>query len=139
MNELQTVTISELYKKGNITNLSTLRYNENNYPFVTLLGKDKSATNVYFSKAFSSKIEGLNPKTDLVTSGIINRDTVIVKTLNKDGEVRFKISSSENENYTSKSSLDVMFGESESEVNFDLTEFLQTFTKVEERTVVPQA
>ena len=129
-NELQSISLTQLIKKGVVTGVSELRTNTNDYPFVTFLKGNKS-TNVYFGQKTSEKVVGTFQKGDNVIPFL--KECSVVKTSNKDGEVRFKLSHSTSV-YTTGFSLASEFGLDDVDVNFPIEEFTKEFqAKVNEQ------
>ena len=117
---LKTVTLKSLIKSGVITAISKLHFNTSGYPYVTFLQGNKP-NNVYFTLKSSSVVEGTFQKDDNITSFLRNAE--IVQTKNEAGEVRFKLSIPDLNNYSSKSELMEIFGMEESTTDFDLSLF----------------
>jgi hypothetical protein len=98
------VTLKQLFSNGVFQNISKLRINQSNYPFITLLrnknGKTE-ATNVYFGKRTSQFImDNFNVGDSVIE---ILKDSVIVRTINANNEVRYKISMNVGNEYESRS------------------------------------
>lgn len=135
---METITLANLYKKGVFQSISRLRYNENNYPYVTLLktvGDKTSSTNCYFGQKTASLINDNFVKGDMITQFLKHAE--IVQTTNKEGQIRFKLSTSDNSQYASKGELSEMWGSSEEKETFDLDLFKKEFS-TQEVTTVPQ-
>lgn len=135
--EMVSTTLASLYKKGVFQSISRLRSNSSNYPYVTLIktrdGKTYS-TNVYFGKKTSEIVSGTFQKGDAIASFLKNAE--IVQTKNEAGETRYKLSTSDHSNYSSKAELDELWGGESSGGNFDLALFQKEFT-AQEATGVP--
>ena len=129
--ELKSTTLSSLYKKGVFQSISRLRTNSSNYPYVTLIRTEKGktySTNCYFGKKTAEIVNGTFQKGDAIASFLKNAE--IVQTTNDAGAVRFKLSTSDHSNYSSKAELDQLFG-NESASDFDLELFQKEFTTQE--------
>ncbi len=126
-NELQSISLAQLIKKGIVTGVSELRTNTNDYPFVTFLKGNKS-TNVYFGQKTSEKVAGTFQKGDNVIPFL--KECSIVKTLSQqaghEGEVRYKLSHSTS-GYTTGFTLASEFGLDDVDVNFPIEEFTKEF------------
>lgn len=136
--QLRSKSLSSLYKAGVFQGISRLRYSkENNYPFVSLIctkGDKTSVFNAFFGQKTAQLVNDNFQKGDSVTQLLKNADVIMTK--NKENELRFKISASENSQYVSKSELQDIWGESDTEETFDLSLFKAEF-KVEEVVAVP--
>ena len=132
MSELKTITLASLVKQGEVTDISLLHYNKSGYPFVTLL-KGNKPNNVYFSLKTAEVINNHFKEKDNVISILKNAN--ICQTTNEEGEVRFKLSTSETSNYVSKAELMSAFGVEETVTDFDLELFRNQFTS--QTAVVP--
>lgn len=124
--QLQSISLVQLVKKGTVTNISELRENSNLYPFVTLLCGNK-AQNVYFGKSTGEKVSGTF-KTGAKILPFL-KECNIVKTLNAEGEVRFKLSHSTSA-YSSEAELMSEFGLDEIATDFPVEEFSKQFQSV---------
>lgn len=125
--QIKTMTLASLWKEGHVTAFSKLRFNSNNYPFLTLFSGNK-VTNLYFSKAMATFMaeQGFEKDTDLISLGVLNTAEVVV-TENENKEQRFKISlPSSNNEYSSRASAEAAFGTQEKS-EFPLQDFLQEF------------
>ena len=132
MSELKTITLASLVKQGEVTDISLLHYNKSGYPFVTLL-KGNKPNNVYFSLKSAEVINNHFKEKDNVISILKNAN--ICQTTNEEGEVRFKLSTSESSNYVSQAELMSAFGVEEPATDFDLELFRNQFTS--QTAVVP--
>lgn len=132
MSELKTITLASLVKQGEVTDISLLHYNKSGYPFVTLL-KGNKPNNVYFSLKSAEVINNHFKEQDNVISILKNAN--ICQVTNEEGEVRFKLSTSETSNYVSQAELMSAFGVEESVTDFDLELFRNQFTS--QTAVVP--
>ena len=122
---METISLRNLIKSKEVVGVSHLRQNENGYPFVTILNRDKKAMNLYFGKNTAQKvIDNFELGTDLVANGFL-KEAQVVQTDNEKGETRFKLSVSQGE-YSSVSSLEDMFG-LENETEFSLKLFREGF------------
>jgi len=125
---METTSLRSLVKNGTVVNISVLRLNENNYPFLTLRAKDKKSANVYFTKTTSEFIVNHFNEGETVLEAI--KDAEILKVENEQGETRYKIHVAQERKYASKSELESIFGLEETVGEFDITDFLQLFTTV---------
>lgn len=135
---MQKQTLANLYKTGVFTSISRLRKNSSGYYYVTLLkpqGDKTSSTNIYFGKKTAEIVEGTFNIGDSMAQFLKNAE--VVQTENKDGEVRFKLSTSDNSNYSSEAELNEMWGNSDEKSTFNTELFKKTFS-TEEVVVVPQ-
>ena len=128
---LKSVPLRKLVETQKVTGIGNLNFNTNDYPFVTVLQKDK-AQNLYFGQKTSEKVSGTFSKGDNIMSFL--KDCTVVQTTNKDGEIRFKLSSSEGTSYTSGASLLSAF-DVEEVVDFDLNLFDKAFSSKSESVV----
>lgn len=130
---IKSTTLASLYKKGIFQSISRLRYSdENNYPFVTLITKNGDKTshiNLFFGQKTAQMVNDNFSKGDMITQFL--KHSEVIQTLNKDKEVRFKLSTSDNSQYASKSELSEVFGSNEEEETFDLELFKSSFTSLE--------
>ena len=132
MSELKTITLVSLIKQGEVTSISLLKYNKSGYPYITLC-KGNKPNNVYFSLKTAEVINNHFKEKDNVISILKNAN--ICQTTNEEGEVRFKLSTSESSNYVSQAELMSAFGVEEPATDFDLELFRNQFTS--QTAVVP--
>ena len=132
MSELKTITLVSLIKQGEVTSISLLKYNKSGYPYITLC-KGNKPNNVYFSLKSAEVINNHFKEKDNVISILKNAN--ICQTTNEEGEVRFKLSTSESSNYVSQAELMSAFGVEEPATDFDLELFRNQFTS--QTAVVP--
>lgn len=129
---LKTITLASLVKQGEVTSISLLKYNKSGYPYITLC-KGNKPNNVYFSLKSAEVINNHFKEKDNVISILKNAN--ICQTTNEEGEVRFKLSTSESSNYVSQAELMSAFGVEEPATDFDLELFRNQFTS--QTAVVP--
>lgn len=129
---LKTITLVSLVKQGEVTSISLLKYNKSGYPYITLC-KGNKPNNVYFSLKSAEVINNHFKEKDNVISILKNAN--ICQTTNEEGEVRFKLSTSESSNYVSQAELMSAFGVEEPATDFDLELFRNQFTS--QTAVVP--
>ena len=129
---LKSVTLASLVKQGELTSISLLKYNKSGYPYITLC-KGNKPNNVYFSLKSAEVINNHFKEKDNVISILKNAN--ICQTTNEEGEVRFKLSTSESSNYVSQAELMSAFGVEEPATDFDLELFRNQFTS--QTAVVP--
>jgi len=126
----KTKSLSSLYKEGIFQGVSRLRYSkEHNYPFISLIctkGEKTSVFNAFFGKKTAQLVNDNFQKGDSLTQFL--KHSEVIMTTNKEGEQRFKISNSENSQYSTKSELEDIWGSSETEESFDLELFKKQFT-----------
>lgn len=126
---MEQVSLSLLFKKGVFTAISNLRANENQYPFVTLVGKH-GANNVYFGKKSAQIIGAKYALGDSITKELADASIVLAK--NEKGEMRYKLSLQGTTDYSSEAELMSLFGGiTPDELNFNVENFLKEFTTVE--------
>jgi hypothetical protein len=86
---MQVITVQEFCATNKVSALSSVRVNENGYPFLTLLSPEfeGGAQNIYFSKSVAMQVKlGTTPK----ELGL--KDYVVATTTNAVGETRLKLS-----------------------------------------------
>ena len=132
MAELKSVSLKQLVKTKKITGIGNLAFNTNEYPFVTILQVDKSQ-NLYFGQKTAEKVSGTFQKGDNIMNFL--KDCTVIQTENKEGETRFKLSSSEGTNYTSGASLLSAFDVEDEIVDLDINLFDKAFTSKSESVV----
>lgn len=132
MAELKSVSLKQLVKTKKITGIGNLSFNTNDYPFVTILQGDKSQ-NLYFGQKTAEKVSGTFQKGDNIMQFL--KDCTVIQTENKEGETRFKLSSSEGTNYTSGASLLSAFDVEDEIVDLDINLFDKAFTSKSESVV----
>ena len=117
-------------KKAKVSSVSTLRFNANGYPYVTMLTNDKKSNNVYFGVRSAeiieddNLVEGSNVDAMIATASLVD-------TLNASNEQRFKISLKGISDYSSAADI---FGYEEEVQEFDFARFIGEFTA---KVVVP--
>lgn len=134
LEQLKTVTLASLVKQGKITSINKqLKQNTSGYYYVTMLQGNK-ANNLYFGKKTGVFLENHFSVGDNVLPLLKNCN--VVQTKNDAGEVRFKISTSENSNYTSQSELMEIFGSEEVVSDFSMELFDAEF-KAKPEVLIP--
>lgn len=123
---MKQILIKMLFKLGVVTAISTLRKNENGYWFLTFLGKNGNANNVYFGKESSKIISAKYKAGDNVLAEL--KTASVVLATNEDGEDRYKISLQGTSEYSGVSALSEMFGVEQDEVDFDVDAFRADFS-----------
>ena len=120
---MQQVKLGLAAKAAKVSAISSLRFNANGYPYVTLLTKDGKSNNVYFGKRSAEIIEedGL-VEGDSVTSMLAKASLVDV--VNENKEQRFKISLQGISDYESAADI---FGYDEEVGDFDYKRFTAEF------------
>lgn len=133
--ELKSVSLKNLVKTKKITGIGTLNINKNGYPFVTVLQNNK-AQSLYFGQKTGVKVlDNFEKGQDIIN---FLKDCVVVQTITQEegheGELRFKLSSSQGTKYTSGASLLSVF-DVEDEVDFDMESFDKAFSSKSESVV----
>ena len=142
MSELKTISLKQLYLNGVFDNVGKLRVNSSQYPFVTLIKKNKTtgkntAQNVYFSQESGKTILANFEPRSLVGQAIAEAD--VAETTNEAGETRYKLClPSEKSNYETKASMESMFGTRADDNSFDMKSFEAGFTTKEVAVVEEQ-
>ena len=131
--QIKKTTVRELVKRNIISGISTLRMNQNNYPYVTLLNKKGEAHNLYFGKKTSEVVSGTFSKGDQVVDFLV--DAEVIETKNEKGEIRYKLSKSTSD-YLSEQSLLDKFNLSDKDSSFSFEIVTKEFTPKTE--AVPQ-
>ncbi len=125
---MKSISLSALYKQGIFNNISRLRKNTTGYYYVTLLhtvGEKTTSSNIYFGKKTAELIDGTFQVGDSVSQFLKHGE--IVQSTNKDGDVRFKISTSGSSNYSSEAELNEIWGENTTKETIDLELFKKEF------------
>jgi len=120
---MEVIDFRTLVQKGLVRNYSVVRVNASGYPFVTILNKANRASNLYFSKNSAQSVLDTFGEGQDITEFL--KTAQVVKTVNADGDIRYKLSSSGD--YKSSSSLADAFGVQLEEQQFDLQEFAKQF------------
>lgn len=98
--EMKSASLKSAFKAGIVRNISEVRKNSSDYLFVTLLGMNGKATNLYLGIKSSEQVE----KDDILTSEqLINAEIVLAT--NEDDEQRLKLSLTGESSYTNLSSI----------------------------------
>lgn len=120
----------ELIKRGVVRNISTLRKNVNGYPFVTLLSKKGDSQNLYFGQKSGVLIQDNFEVGENIIPAL--KDSTVIKTINADGEARYKLSlPAPGGSYSTDSELMDVFGIDDVEYDFNIAEFQQQFSAKE--------
>lgn len=125
---METISFRKLVQDRHVKSFSTLRINENGYPFVTLLGNNSTSMNIYFGKKSAQIVTDNAEEGDGIA--LMLKDANVIKTFNENGELRYKMSLTQGSNYASTSELEEIFGVEASAGDFDVKEFLQAFSTV---------
>lgn len=125
---METISFRKLVQDRHVKSFSTLRINENGYPFVTLLGNNSASMNIYFGKKSAQIVTDNAEEGDGIA--LMLKDANVIKTFNENGELRYKMSLTQGSNYASTSELEEIFGVEASVGDFDVKEFLQAFSTV---------
>ena len=116
-NATKSVSLRKAFENGVITNISKVRMNSSNYPYVTVLNGSKS-NNVYFGKKSGTLVtEGQHLSVDQLTTA-----TLLLAT-NEAGEQRLKLGLGGSDSYTN---LESIFGSIDSSA--DEKEVLRSLT-----------
>lgn len=114
-------------KAAKVSSVSGLRFNNNGYPYVTLITNDGKANNVYFGIRSAEIIEDDNmAEGDRLDSMLAKASLVDV--VNEGKEQRFKISLQGISDYESAASI---FGYEEEQGEFDMKRFIGEFAAKE--------
>ena len=98
-NATKSVSLRKAFENGVITNISKVRMNSSNYPYVTVLNGSKS-NNVYFGKKSGALVtEGQHLSVDQLTTA-----TLLLAT-NEAGEQRLKLGLGGSDSYTNLESI----------------------------------
>ena len=98
-NATKSVSLRKAFENGVITNISKVRMNASNYPYVTVLNGSKS-NNVYFGKKSGALVtEGQHLSVDQLTTA-----TLLLAT-NAEGEQRLKLGLGGSDSYTNLESI----------------------------------
>ena len=98
-NATKSVSLRKAFENKVITNISKVRMNSNNYPYVTVLNGSKS-NNVYFGKKSGESVkEGEHLSVDQLTKA-----TLLLST-NAEGEQRLKLGLGGSDSYTNLESI----------------------------------
>ena len=98
-NATKSVSLRKAFENGVITNISKVRMNSSEYPYVTVLNGSKS-NNVYFGKKSGALVtEGQHLSVDQLTTA-----TLLLAT-NEAGEQRLKLGLGGSDNYTNLESI----------------------------------
>lgn len=124
---METISFRKLVQDRHVKSFSTLRINTNGYPFVTLLGKDSSAMNIYFGRTSAGLILDNAEEGDGIAKML--KDANVIK-VDNEGEIRYKLIIPQGNNYTSISEMEEIFGVEASADDFDVKQFLQSFSTV---------
>lgn len=126
------ISLKQLIKTRVVDNVSGLRSNTNDLPYVTMLNGGKS-NNVYFGKKSGEKIltkftPGVATEKKAFYKAIA--DASVVETVNADGELRYKLSLSGSSDYATNAELMEVFGIEEMPTNFNVAQFSAEFNEV---------
>lgn len=103
--EMKSASLKSAFKAGIVRNISEVRMNSSDYLFVTLLGMNGKATNLYLGKKSAEQVE----EDDVLTSEQLMNAEIVLAT-NEDDEQRLKLSLTGESSYTNLSSI---FGDAE--------------------------
>ena len=89
---MEVINIKDFCSQNEVTGISTVRVNENGYPFLTLLSTkfEGGAQNIYFSKNQALKVKVQQTPKEI---GIVDYKVAVTK--NAAGEERLKLTTSE--------------------------------------------
>lgn len=129
---LKSVSVKSLVQSGVITAISRLKFNKSGYPFVTFLQGNKP-NSVYFGRKTAILVEGTFKQEDNIIPFLKNAE--VIQTENENGEIRYKLSTSDSSKYSSRTELADVFGLEETVTNFDMELFNKEFGYAE--SIVP--
>lgn len=124
---MEKISLRGLYQRGTFTSISRLRYNKNDYPYITLVKGEKSQ-NLYFGKKSAEVVSNhFKEGSDLIGNGFLkNADIILTK--NEKDEARYKVSvPSAESQYATQADMESAFGMQE-EQNFNVLDFEAEFS-----------
>jgi hypothetical protein len=123
---MEQTSLKQLVKSGVVRNISVLRENINEYPYVTLLNKKGESQNIYFGQKSAVLIKDTFETGDNILVAL--KEASVMKTSNADGEVRYKLSlPAPGAKYSSDVELMDVFGIEEVENEFNVEQFQKQF------------
>lgn len=117
-----------------IKSFSPVRINTNGYKYITCLNPKGEANNVYLGKGTAERMPIGMELRQLTKEQLDNMK--LIKTINENGEVRFKFGMAGISDYTTAEAL---FEDLETSIGFDLHEFKAEFTAKPAEAVAPVA
>ena len=121
-------SLKKLVQDRVVTNISGLRKNLNDYPYVTMLVGNKSQ-NVYFGQKTAELVADTFSENDSVLSFL--SDAEVIQTENAAGEIRFKLSKNAGSDYATETAMADVFGVELSSGEFDVKLFASGFAAKE--------
>lgn len=134
--KMKQIALKKLVQDRVVTNISSLRENENGYPYVTLLVGTPDGTasqNVYFGQKTATIVSDSFKVGDNILSMLA--DAQVIETKNADGEIRYKLSINPTSDYASETSMADVFGIELTSDNFDVKAFQKGFQTRQSTTV----
>lgn len=125
---MKKISLKKLVQDRVVTNISGLRKNLNDYPYVTMLVGNKSQ-NVYFGVKTAEVVADTFSTNDNILSFLA--DAEVIQTENAAGEIRFKLSKNAGSDYSSETAMADVFGVELSSGEFDVKLFASEFTAKE--------
>ena len=125
---MEQISLKKLVQDRVVTNISSLRVNENEYPYVTLLmttPKGTASQNVYFGQKTAQIVSDTFKVGDNILTMLA--DAQVIKTKNANDEARYKLSISPTTDYASETSMADVFGVELSAGDFNVAEFQKQF------------
>src|SRR5574343_1368811 len=101
---MKKVSLKSLYKQGKISSFSEVRENENGYPYLTIILKEGSSQNLYFGQRSA---ENVVVGQKLTAEQLLSAE--VVQSVNKNGDIRFKLSIAGATDYQTSAELDSIF------------------------------
>ena len=125
---MKKISLKKLVQDRVVTNISGLRKNLNDYPYVTMLVGNKSQ-NVYFGQKTAELVADTFSENDSVLSFL--SDAEVIQTENAAGETRFKLSKNAGSDYATETAMADVFGVELSSGEFDVKLFASGFAAKE--------
>ena len=125
---MKKISLKKLVQDRVVTNISGLRKNLNDYPYVTMLVGNKSQ-NVYFGQKTAELVADTFSENDSVLSFL--SDAEVIQTEYAAGEVRFKLSKNAGSDYATETAMADVFGVELSSGEFDVKLFASEFAAKE--------
>ena len=125
---MKKISLKKLVQDRVVTNISGLRKNLNDYPYVTMLVGNKSQ-NVYFGQKTAEIVSNTFSENDNILSFLA--DAEVIETKNEAGETRFKLSKNAGSDYATETAMADVFGVELSAGEFDVKLFASEFAAKE--------
>lgn len=130
---MKQISLKLLFIQGLFSAISNLRFNTNGYPYLTLIGRNGTANNVYFGQKSADIIGANYAEGDDVSVEFPKTSVVMVK--NEAGEQRFKLVLEGESEYSGAAKLADIFGAQQEVIDFDTVAFAKEFTSAEDEQV----